>query len=202
MSGCAGEDIRMERVIRNIFALAVVVLFALPFAAACSDDDLDAEKTKIENEVIGKFPEDYERFGDIWRVKLNADRNGYAQDITADTGDSIHFRFYLYPFSSGSYGNYRNALWSNDTVVRNYMARKGLDITHWPEAPERVKLGTTSLGPGIGVGLGGPPGVRERDSIFVFVPYDKVGDSHSYGILPKESSIVWCLKIDKVIKQS
>lgn len=194
----------MKHLLRNSLLGITLALFALPFVvSACSDDEeLDREKEAIRK-LAASFNGGVDSFGDVYRVLLNYDREGYAHDPVAEKGDEVHFYFHLRaPYTQ--YSSEGNTIYSNVPALIDILegASNGIAPGSWPRGPMIITYGEGRFGLGLDVGLatGGQVRLRQRDSILVLVPYDKVGDDHSFGIMPKETSVAWLIGIDTIVK--
>lgn len=189
--------------------LAIVIAALLAFACQ-QEDTLLSERETIEKfltstrhmvaeENVGSVIENNPKFYTVFgRYAYRYIDNYYDADRDTRTevewGDEVHLRFNAYVFES-SEPSYKDPYWSNVPEVIAALGKHG-DLS-WSKEVLVVKLGTTDIIEGVERSL---VGCREQDSVQVFMTSSLGYGKRLVGSVPKNSSLAWYMKIEKVVK--
>ncbi len=174
----------------------IVVAIMVWGLSACSKDtsDVDDQRLSIESYLSRQgWTIDY--LGGVYRYVLNRDRHGYEEAVQAESGDSVIFNYAVYQFSSSSTGGVGTLIYTNNPEIQS--EQEGLDPTYWAKEPLGVELGRTPLISGLELGL---TGVRQGDTLQLFMSSDKGYGDKAFGTIEANTPLVWNLGIKEVIK--
>ena len=150
--------------------------------------------------VIEENPSFYTQFGQsVYRhipTYYNSDREEWSE---VEPGSTVSIAFNAYVFS-GSEPNIDDVYWSNipktisevESASRNPYA----DLS-WSEEPLTITLGQTRTIRGLEEAL---VGCHDQDSVQVYMTYNAAYGGAEVGIVPKNSSVAWYIKILSVLK--
>lgn len=201
---------------KRLFALISASLVLL---AGCSDDEdtQPAQKERIvsfltgthlprlvaeENVEAGSNQPFYTVSGDATYRYIadiyNADRENQAL-VTATSKVVITFRAYVFAYANivttGSENSWTVPFYTNDTALKSFLERKGLDTEWWTFEPLTIDM----KHPGIIKGLyNALLGCREGDTVEAYMTYNMAYGEDYFGIIPKESPIAWFFTVDAV----
>ena len=201
--------------IRNVAILALVVLL---FAGCKQEDDImtkQQESTvrylesshsprliseKAAAESLEEKPEYYTNYGNqAWRYIATMYAEGRESWVEADRNDVVEISFDAYVF------NYSNPIsttpyWSNrqSTIDRFVASNEYFDPEYWSTNPYVIRLDSGDGMPGLRRAL---VGCREGDTVEIYMTYKTAYDEEIIGVVPKQSPVVWMLKVDKVTKK-
>lgn len=164
---------------------------------ACSEDtsDVDNQRVSMENFISGKGWERVDYLGGVYRYVLNRDRNGYEEAPQAERGNRLVINYSVYVFSASSTDGRGTLIYTNNPEIQN--EQEGLDPAYWAKEPLDVELGRTPLISGLERGL---EGVRQGDTLQLFMSSDMGYGDREVGIIAANTPLVWNLGIKEVIK--
>ena len=155
---------------------------------------------KAAAESLEEKPEYYTNYGNqAWRYIATMYAEGRESWVEADRNDVVEISFDAYVF------NYSNPIsttpyWSNrqSTIDRFVASNEYFDPEYWSTNPYVIRLDSGDGMPGLRRAL---VGCREGDTVEIYMTYKTAYDEEIIGVVPKQSPVVWMLKVDKVTKK-
>ena len=175
--------------------IVVAVISISLFACSKDTSDVDDQRVSIENYISRQGWENVDYLGGVYRYVLNQNRPGYEDAMRAGTGDKVVINYTVYQFSSSSTGGLGTLIYTNNPEVQN--EQEGLDPAYWAKEPWEVTLGSTPLISGLELGLNG---VRQGDTLQLFMSSDKGYGDKEFGTIAANTPLVWNLGIKEVFK--
>ncbi len=133
----------------------------------------------------------YEQGGVYVRI-ANAERDGYPEATIVDTGDSVYFYYAGYTNATATPAlfatNIEEILSTDQILNRQYLSFD----------PYGIKLGVSPLIKGLTVGL---PGVRQGDSLQIYMPSELAFGGSQMGTVPASTPVMYMLMIENVVKE-
>lgn len=201
----------------NILGKLLLVCLALPVLAACGEDEdtVNKDRTAIETYLNGNtYLREFEPevIDDaVYKIVENAGRDGYDDAAVLEKGDRVEFYYEGYVFGTSlnlapgtanislPFATNNPELLADLTDPEKMGDNPLWDLEYWPDDPVEATVGSTSFVKGVQRGL---PGSREGDSVLLFFTYDLGYGDKLFPSIPKNSTIVFRIIIDKVTKRS
>jgi hypothetical protein len=155
---------------------------------------------KAAAESLEENPHYYTNYGNkAWRYIATMYAEGRDSWTEADRNDVVEISFDAYVFNfSNPTGT--TPYWSNrQTTIDRFVAEnKYFDPKYWSTEPYVIRLDSGDGVSGLRRAL---VGCREGDTVEIYMTYSAAYKDEIVGVVPKESPIVWLLRVDKVTKK-